>query len=1082
MARYFSYLGFQFFFRFTLVGALLVACRPGSDEPSECRSDSDCTSSDARCLDEVCVECIQATDCECFEICNEDNSCEALGAESDQEAPNAHGNWSTNPSNPNYSFIDYCQADDDCSLGELCNGATGGCVLAADYPQSCTSDDDCSRGPSGETLSCDQTRSLCLPAAKCIDEQQCCNRSNVVCSQTQGLCLPIQDECTPTPREELESTCPISPRATDECPEGLFCSNDGLCVQCQCNDDCSSPALKCRIYDGTCVPNSYCEQNSDCVETEVCKTDVNECVERCDPNTADSCPVQSFCDPETLYCRNNSERPCIEDAFSPNHSPVEASPLEISIGDDYIGEFALCNEQTDYFALTFDAPSELQVFISADERLEVLYELLGADNQTVIASGFVGELGAELLTTTIGTAATRILRVTPLNQTEGFYTLNISTTTAETCVALGDSPTNDTPASATTLWSDLDAQDCTAQQLGTQTSFSCPINSLNLCPGDLDFYRWELPGNSRGRLAISSSSESIEVNVYGPIAEGALSGPLLLPSQNEIGFKLYDFSSRNPETYLIGLSDPTSQESLYTLSGELNSAGSCPEDLFDNESAATSGEGFGVQDEAGQNDVTPTNLLLEPGLSTIPTNICVNDVDWFSIRSLERPDLFPRGQIITIDWSEDLKPEVNINGILGTLPIEFISQEDSPIELQLTNPTDNQLYSGNLVVRWELPAPCTTPAEASPSGALIPSAEPSETSGTITHPASWCGFEDKWYLFTVPANRNLELSATSENASFRIEFHDDSIRSLDSSTFDLPLGLSLLSTAPTTLAEPQLGFLTASPQSRIVYARVTNTSGATDTNLSLNWRFFENLCTPDGNEDDDRIAEASVIGWVDGGFASSGVLSACPGDDDWFEVSIGDSSLLDAQLLTPSASELTFELYDGSLNRLNWETVSSEPGSRYLRFTPNQDTNGSYFARVRSLSPLSAYRIDFQADGVCVDDVLESLDPALLMPETALDSLKLCNDNDEFSVSGLANESWNICVQFDHSEIDIDIQLETTSGALIATSATKEDLESISFNSSEDETYILRVYADLRSSGIGTYNVVLQTAPCTSQP
>ena len=71
-------------------------------------------------------------------------------------------------------------------------------------------------------------------------------------------------------------------------------------------------------------------------------------------------------------------------------------------------------------SLTFDGPSSLQIFISADERLEVLYELLGADNQTVVASGFVGELGAELLTTTINAAETRILRVSALGDTEGF--------------------------------------------------------------------------------------------------------------------------------------------------------------------------------------------------------------------------------------------------------------------------------------------------------------------------------------------------------------------------------------------------------------------------------------------------------------------------------------------------------------------------------------------------------------------------------------------------------------------------------------------------------------------------------------
>ena len=88
--------------------------------------------------------------------------------------------------------------------------------------------------------------------------------------------------------------------------------------------------------------------------------------------------------------------------------------------------------------LSFDEASELQVFVSADERLEIVYHLLGSDNQTIVASGFVGELGAELLTTTVAEPSTRILQVIPLNETEGFYSLNIAATPAEACEALGE--------------------------------------------------------------------------------------------------------------------------------------------------------------------------------------------------------------------------------------------------------------------------------------------------------------------------------------------------------------------------------------------------------------------------------------------------------------------------------------------------------------------------------------------------------------------------------------------------------------------------------------------------------------------
>ena len=72
-------------------------------------------------------------------------------------------------------------------------------------------------------------------------------------------------------------------------------------------------------------------------------------------------------------------------------------------------------------------------------------------------------------------------------------------------------------------------------------------------------------------------------------------------------------------------------------------------------------------------------------------------------------------------------------------------------------------------------------------------------------------------------------------------------------------------------------------------------SGITDADLTLNWRLFDTSCIPDGNEDDDRLADANLVSWMEGGLASSGVLSACPGDDDWFTLSLADSTTLDAQ-------------------------------------------------------------------------------------------------------------------------------------------------------------------------------------------
>ena len=39
--------------------------------------------------------------------------------------------------------------------------------------------------------------------------------------------------------------------------------------------------------------------------------------------------------------------------------------------------------------------------------------------------------------------------------------------------------------------------------------------------------------------------------------------------------------------------------------------------------------------------------------------------------------------------------------------------------------------------------------------------------------------------------------------------------------------------------------------------------------------------------------------------------------------------------------------------------------------------------------------------------------------------MRLCNDEDRFSLDTLSAGTWNVCVYFSHDEIDIDIGLAT---------------------------------------------------------
>ena len=105
---------------------------------------------------------------------------------------------------------------------------------------------------------------------------------------------------------------------------------------------------------------------------------------------------------------------------------------------------------------------------------------------------------------------------------------------------------------------------------------------------------------------MSSSSESIDTTVFGPLTDNQTTLPEVPPTQDDIGLRVFRFSPRNAESYLVRISDPTSRNALYTLNGELSSSGICEEDVFDAELPGDSTLGYGVEDAPGLNDANPT--------------------------------------------------------------------------------------------------------------------------------------------------------------------------------------------------------------------------------------------------------------------------------------------------------------------------------------------------------------------------------------------------------------------------------------------------------------------------------------------
>ena len=94
-------------------------------------------------------------------------------------------------------------------------------------------------------------------------------------------------------------------------------------------------------------------------------------------------------------------------------------------------------------------------------------------------------------------------------------------------------------------------------------------------------------------------------------------------------------------------------------------------------------------------------------------------------------------------------------------PHSFCNHRKCTLNLELQSLETSQSGQGNLVIDWQPPEPCSTPASATPSGAVVLEDGTGSTQGSQQLEEPWCGFEDRWFLITQPANTNLEIMAST---------------------------------------------------------------------------------------------------------------------------------------------------------------------------------------------------------------------------------------------------------------------------------------------------------------------------------
>lgn len=224
-------------------------------------------------------------------------------------------------------------------------------------------------------------------------------------------------------------------------------------------------------------------------------------------------------------------------------------------------------------------------------------------------------------------------------------------------------------------------------------------------------------------------------------------------------------------------------------------------------------------------------------------------------------------------------------------------------------------------------------------------------------------------------------------------------------------------------------------------------------------------CTADEFEPNDTSAAAPAV-WP----GSYPGLTLCPGDDDYYAIGLvledrltvnlsfshaeGD---IDLTLIGPSGTVVASSV--SSTNDESFTYVAAQSGLYRIRarlFADAGSTPGNGYGMTVSLTPPAS----------CQPDALESNDspssPRALQFGAYL-SLTACEpDDDWYSVSLTAGQTYTFGALFAHAEGDIDMGLFDASGSVVASGVSEDDDEIFQFTPTTSGTYrlLVRLFED----------------------
>lgn len=272
-----------------------------------------------------------------------------------------------------------------CTQDEFCDLNTGRCI---------SSRIKCGRGkiqcPSGQA--CNVELEVCQSIGVCFSDQDCPHGEQ--CDTVTGRCVAmrcVQPQDCQSGFVCVAFECIAGCTDAKPCPATEFCRQEhlttpGSCVsECLSDEECNFGYVCDRSLNAyVCVSEGPCMQNSECRHDEVCSTD-RRCIQP--PCTLDEeCTGAQICDRTSGTCVGGD---CVDDAFSPNHTPAQAVMLE----QGTLTRLTRCPGRPDWYSIDVQSGEDLTVQLKGfDVDLDVylldanLRELRSDEQDALVAT------------------------------------------------------------------------------------------------------------------------------------------------------------------------------------------------------------------------------------------------------------------------------------------------------------------------------------------------------------------------------------------------------------------------------------------------------------------------------------------------------------------------------------------------------------------------------------------------------------------------------------------------------------------------------------------------------------------------